>query len=302
MWITDDESSAKICKTCQHVIWRARVLQHLRRLQRLGNVGGAQVQRLPGQPANQARVNQFSKPTSFVSQSPLQKWDADAVWGVPEKVVILWSSSGFSKWSKSSGFCSSCWAWPWSVLTCWPTPTRTCQSSPASQLPSPSWGLAPWQRPPPSTSATCWWSPASLHPLYPRWAWSSKSITYCRCDNSCSRRCKYYSRCTITINLTKVIWWEWQKFLSFEIDGNWQKQKFTRCTFAFEALLIISSSHPKVSSVVLVVHASILLYSHTSPICGLSSSCKGRTMHEVDILRQLLFKQLFSSSFLYSHS
>ena len=45
------------------------------------------------------------------------------------------------------------------------------------------------------------------------------------------------------------------------------------------------------SSIILVAHASILLYSHTSPICGLSSSCRGRTMHEVDFLPfpQLLF-------------
>ena len=40
----------------------------------------------------------------------------------------------------------------------------------------------------------------------------------------------------------------------------------------------------KVSSIILVAHASILLYSHTSPICGLSSSCRGRTMHEADSL------------------
>merc|ERR1712037_1063894 len=43
--------------------------------------------------------------------------------------------------------------------------------------------------------------------------------------------------------------------------------------------LFISSA----SAAILIVHATVLLFSHTSPICGLSSSCTGRTMHEVQI-------------------
>merc|ERR1711928_274690 len=58
-------------------------------------------------------------------------------------------------------------------------------------------------------------------------------------------------------------------------------------SFYISYLLMVSSLFASfissVSSVVLVVHASILLYSHTSPICGLSSSCTGRTIHEVQI-------------------
>merc|ERR1711872_663875 len=46
---------------------------------------------------------------------------------------------------------------------------------------------------------------------------------------------------------------------------------------------LFASFISSVSSIILVAHASILLYSHTSPICGLSSSCRGRTMHEVQI-------------------
>ena len=66
------------------------------------------------------------------------------------------------------------------------------------------------------------------------------------------------------------------------------------CCFCFVAVVERQQIHHiiiKVSSVILVAHASILLYSHTSPICGLSSSCRGRTMHEVDFLPfpQLLF-------------
>ena len=44
---------------------------------------------------------------------------------------------------------------------------------------------------------------------------------------------------------------------------------------------IFASFISSVSSIILIVHAAVLLYSHTSPICGLSSSCTGRTMHEV---------------------
>ena len=50
-------------------------------------------------------------------------------------------------------------------------------------------------------------------------------------------------------------------------------------------LLMVSSLFASfissLSAIILIVHASILLFSHTSPICGLSSSCTGRTMHEV---------------------
>merc|ERR1712037_440225 len=46
---------------------------------------------------------------------------------------------------------------------------------------------------------------------------------------------------------------------------------------------IFTSFISSVSSIILIVHAAVLLYSHTSPICGLSSSCTGRTMHEVQI-------------------
>jgi len=52
-------------------------------------------------------------------------------------------------------------------------------------------------------------------------------------------------------------------------------------------LLMVSSLFASfissLSAIILIVHASILLFSHTSPICGLSSSCTGRTMHEVQI-------------------
>ena len=44
---------------------------------------------------------------------------------------------------------------------------------------------------------------------------------------------------------------------------------------------LFASFISSVSGTILVVHASVLLFSHTSPICGLSSSCMGRTMHEV---------------------